>query len=245
MEHCTVRDAAVKLAAWFSLTPNNTAPRLAAKGGIQKPPAAENGGEGTAENKTLTFQLKGVDPSHAYLRDRGIQKETAEAFGVGIFSGKGTMSGRCVIPIHNERGELVAYAGRAIDDSEPKYKLPSGFRKSLELFNFHRAVAKTPAGRGSTVVLVEGFFDCMKVNEAGYPCVALMGCSLSSEQEHLLCRHFTGVILLLDGDDAGRAGTDDCLLRLGRELWVKAIQLTVGAQPDSLTIGELEQLLSS
>ena len=45
-----------------------------------------------------------------------------------------------VIPIHNDRGELVAYAGRSIDDSEPKYKLPTGFHKSLELFNLDRAV---------------------------------------------------------------------------------------------------------
>ena len=43
------------------------------------------------------------------------------------------MSGRVVIPIHNERGELVAYAGRSIDDSEPRYKLPRGFHKSVEL----------------------------------------------------------------------------------------------------------------
>ena len=55
------------------------------------------------------------------------------------------MSGRVVIPIHNERGELVAYAGRSIDGSEPKYKLPAGFHKSLELFNLHRAIGETDA----------------------------------------------------------------------------------------------------
>ena len=59
-------------------------------------------------------------------------------FGIGYFPGKGSMSGRVVIPIHNERGELVAYAGRAIDQTEPKYKLPAGFKKSAVLFNLHR-----------------------------------------------------------------------------------------------------------
>ena len=73
------------------------------------------------------------------------------------------MQNRIVIPIHNADGLLVAYAGRAIDGSEPRYKFPAGFRKSLELFNLHRV------GREASVVLVEGLFDCMKVSQAGYP----------------------------------------------------------------------------
>jgi DNA primase len=70
------------------------------------------------------------------------------------------MAGRIVIPIESERGELVAYAGRSIDGSEPKYKLPAGFKKSQVLFNLCRAMEEVPTG---AVVLVEGFFDCMKV----------------------------------------------------------------------------------
>lgn len=202
------------------------------------------GGEESAENKPLKFELRGVDSSHPYLAGRGIRKETAETFGVGFFAGKGSMSGRVVIPIHNERGDLLAYAGRAIDNSEPKYKLPAGFHKSLELFNLHRCFERDGA-TVKTVVLVEGFFGAISVHDAGHPCVALMGSSLSAVQEALLCRHFTGVILLFDGDDAGRAATDECLLRLGRKLWVKAVQLEDGAQPDSFSAEELQRLLSS
>jgi len=95
-----------------------------------------------------------------------------------------------------------------------------------------------------TVVVVEGFFDCIRVDEAGYPCVALMGSSLSAEQEELVYRYFARVILLLDGDAAGRAGTDDHLLRLGRKVWVTAVQLH-GAQPDTLSTEEIRQVLSS
>ncbi len=43
--------------------------------------------------------------------------------------------------MHNERGELIAYAGRAIDGQEPKYRFPAGFRTSFVLFNLHRALA--------------------------------------------------------------------------------------------------------
>ena len=57
-----------------------------------------------------------------------------------------------------EAGELVAYAGRAIDDSEPKYKLPTGFKKSQVLYNLARAREDNSTGM---VVLVEGFFDCI------------------------------------------------------------------------------------
>src|ERR1051325_9302875 len=93
------------------------------------------------------------------------------------------MFGRVVIPIHNQAGELVAYAGRAVDNSEPRYKLPAGFRKSMELYNLHRAFATGERG----LIVVEGFFDAMKVHQAGYPfVVALMGCQVSEEQERLL-----------------------------------------------------------
>ena len=60
-----------------------------------------------------------------------------------------------MIPIANARGQTVAYAGRALAGSLPKYKLPAGFRKAWELFNLHRA-----ATIGSkTVIVVECYFD--------------------------------------------------------------------------------------
>ena len=67
------------------------------------------------------------------------------------------MSGRVVIAIHNERGELVAYAGRSTDNSEPKYKFPAGFHKSLELFNVHRAITCAAESVARCTVVVEVF----------------------------------------------------------------------------------------
>jgi DNA primase len=119
------------------------------------------------------------------------------------------MTGRIVIPIQDENGFLVAYAGRSVDQAEPRYRLPAR-RKPLVLFNLHRAVAA-----GKSVVVVEGFFDCFKVHLAGLPCVvALMGCSLSLRHEELLCEHFREVVLLLDGDRAGRAAAAAIAQRL-------------------------------
>jgi DNA primase len=175
------------------------------------------------------------------LDSRGITKETAEYFGVGLFLGKGSMHGRVVIPIHNEAGELVAYAGRAIDNTEPRYKLPAGFHKSVELYNLYRAIARGQQG----LIVVEGFFDAMKVHQAGYPfVVALMGCSMSEEQERLLVAHTEMVLLMLDGDEAGRKGADEIMLRLGRQVWTKAVSLPEEKQPDQMSDEELRGLLS-
>lgn len=138
---CTVREAALKLTTWFdvSSTTDTSPPTKEAKRTRREQLAAEEqkGGEARTSNRPLDFTLKGVDPHHRYLEERGTTLETATTFGVGFFGGRGSMSGRVVIPIHNREGKLVPYAGRAIDRSEPKYKVPAGFIKTLELFNEH------------------------------------------------------------------------------------------------------------
>ena len=150
------------------------------------------------------------------------------------------MAGRVVIPIHNGKGELVAYVGRAINGEEPRYKLPAGFQKSIELVHLHRAQQDNPA---RVVVVVEGFFDCLKGLSGRFPAVALMGCSMSERQEELLASHFQAAWLVLDGDEAGRAAVVECAARLVRRLFVKAVSLADGQQPDMLAADEIRGLL--
>jgi DNA primase len=249
MEDCSVRDAAIKLQTWFlvplagqSHEPEGKEPD--AEKSVGKEPAAElvskeNDAAGEKEiNSPLAFSLRNIDHSHPYIKERGITDEMARIFGVGIFSGKGTMHGRCVVPIHNAKGELVAYAGRAIDESEPKYKFPVGFHKSFELYNLHRVKGDL------SVVLVEGFFDCMKVTQAGYPCVALMGSSMSKNQESLVAEKFGEVVVMLDGDDAGRIATETIADRLRQVVFrVTTVELPDGVQPDQLSDQELQDRL--
>jgi DNA primase len=246
MESCSIRDAALKLQEWFSITttvetlPATPRAGRSREGEKEKLVAKkrEESGEQSEVNKPLTFTLKDVDPTHAYIRQRGIRVETARHFGVGFFPGKGSMLGRVVIPIHNERGELIAYAGRSIDGSEPKYKLPSGFAKSAALFNFHRV-------EGDSVIIVEGFFDCLKVWQSGSRnVVALMGSSMSEKQEELLAR-FEKVILLLDGDEAGKGAASEIAGRLVHSHFVRIVELENGCQPDQLSSDNLRSLLQS
>lgn len=250
-EQCSLRDAAIKLATWFNVSSgtgeSQPGKQLARSNPSQLVAEREKDGEVTddilpdAENKPLGFALRNIDHSHPYLTARGISKEIAEQFGVGFFAGKGSMAGRIIIPIHSRKGELVAYAGRSIDESEPKYKFPGGFRKSLELFNLHRALA----ARTGYVIVTEGFFDAMKVTAAGYASVvALMGASMSEVQEKLLA-DFRRVVLLFDGDEAGREGTRTTALRLMLHTFVKAINLPDTKQPDQLSTEEITATLRS
>ena len=143
-----------------------------------------------------------------------------------------------MIPIHSEDGWLVAYAGRSFESTEPRYRFPPRFRKSLVLFNLHRA-----APHGKSVVVVEGFFDCLTVHQAGLPCVvALMGCSLSQQQERLLQNHFEEVVLMLDGDKAGRTAGAAMAARLCSKISTRLVQIPAGTQPDQLGADQIRCL---
>jgi len=263
MEGCSVRDAALKLQNWFSVEASNERPsgyvpsrdrtgkpkeELTA---IKKDETEEDSSSDVEDeaqqgkaNQPLEFELQSIDTTHPYIRSRGIKEGIAQHFGIGFFYGKGSMAERLVIPIHNEKGELIAYAGRAVDDEiEPKYKFPAGFKKSLVLFNLHRVMASKSLDRD--VIVVEGFFDCMKIHQAGFPnVVALMGSSLSPKQKSLLFERFVGIISMLDGDEVGKSAISEITLQLTEKCFVRVVRVPDGKQPDQLSSGEIQKLLS-
>ena len=238
MEKRPIREAALQLQRWFGLPEHGPSPIA----GTRPVPASrklELVREKERCNAPLRFTLT-VDHSHPYLIERGVDRATAVEFGVGFCAAEGPMRGRIVIPIRNERGEIVAYAGRALDGRPSKYRLPAGFRKARELFNLYRA-----AGTGSnTVVVVEGYFDCVRVHQAGFPCVvALMGSSLSAEQERLMGERFERVVLMLDGDATGRAASQMISAKLSERCAVVVVGVPDGVQPDQLPPAVVQGLL--
>ncbi len=272
-EDCTIREAALRIAEWFDL-PQDQEPDSRSSGGatassalVTAPGAYSSHGEkkepvpmlrpqgvveaaspdDTIPNKPLSFTLRSLDQTHPYLMERGLSKETVAEFGLGLCT-KGTLNGWIVIPIHNGEGQLVAYAGRwpgEPPNGRPKYQLPKGFRKSLEVFNLHR-VKQSDAG--TPLILVEGFFDCIKVWQAGMPrVVALMGSALSPTQEELImqCVGPKGQIaLMFDEDNAGHAARADALRRFASRAYVRVIELQrFGRQPDELSTEALHALL--
>jgi DNA primase len=85
-------------------------------------------------------------------------------------------------------------------------------------------------------VVVEGFFDCFKMHQAGLPCVvALMGCSLSLRQEQLLRERFQEVVLFLDGDRAGRTAAMTIANRLVSKVSIRLIDIPAAVSRTNLT----------
>jgi DNA primase len=191
-------------------------------------------------NRPLGFALRGIDTRHPYLSQRGISPATAQWFGVGMYHGPGFLAGRCVIPIRDEQGRLVAYAGRAVNGGDPKYRFPAGFRKSQVLFNLDHAIHTG----GHQVIVVEGFFDALKVHQAGHPVVvALMGSSFSRRQSDLLLSHFASITLMLDGDEAGRHAAEYIVQLLKPKAPVHKVELPNRVQPDQLSSAEINVLV--
>lgn len=245
-EGVDIREAALMIQDWFGIEP-----QMPSKGPVKAPEGAKvhkevPEAEQEVVNIPLTFTLRTLDPEHEYLKERGLKSETIDYFGLG-FCSRGLMKNRVVVPVHNEMGELVAYAGRwpgDPPDDEDKYKLPPGFYKTLVVFNLHRA-KEMAKERG--LILVEGFFDCFKVWQAGFEnVVALMGSSMSEEQEKLILDAVGSkgkVILLFDGDKAGRECTEDVFCRLRKRCKVRAVRIEDGKQPEDLTKQELEKII--
>lgn len=130
-------------------------------------------------------------------------------------------------------------------DDRPKHKLPNGFKKSAEVFNLDRASTEE---QGLPLIVVEGFFDVMKLWQLGFHrVVSIMGSSLSPKQEALLLKASegrSGIILMFDEDSAGRAGREKALLQLSRHTFVRVVPLSQeGAQADHLIESEQHALL--
>jgi DNA primase len=235
MEDCGLPEAAQRLSGWQDTPPpSDVDPRLPSQP------------KRTVTKKInsvprLGFRLRGINARHPYLTARGIQEATALEFGVGYYCGPGLMQHRLVIPIEDDGGQLVGYCGRSLDGAPPRYKFPPRFPKSQLLFNLHRA-----AGTGqSNVIVVEGFFDCLKVYQAGFRSVtALMGSSLYEEQCRLLAARFGHITLMLDGDVTGRRASSVMAPVLSRHASVNVIDLPKDSQPDQLTEPSLNRILN-
>jgi len=246
-ERIGIREAALLIQDWFNVQPrvsgtngwNGHKPPNRVPASAPEPPAGNN--------RPLGFTLRPLDGDHPYLHERGLSKETVMTFGLG-YCGHGMLAGWIAIPIHNVAGKLVAYAGRwpgETPQNVSKYKLPRGFRKSLELFNLHRAMM---ADASRPLVVVEGFFGCMNVWQAGHRrVVALMGSMLSQPQEELIANAVGSAgkaILLFDEDEAGRKGRAEARDRLARSINVEVVRFSAeGMQPDRFPAAKLLELL--
>jgi len=239
-ESVTIKKAGLMVSEWFGIGLGEIGAINANTEPLKTPsPVARAPTEAVEPNKPLKFTLK-VEPDHPYLKERGIDASVAEEFGVG-FCNRGMMKDRIAIPIHDTEGHLVAYAGRWVSgelpEGEEKYKLPPGFKKSLVLFNLHRVKAE------KKLVVVEGFFSVMRLHKLGIPAVALMGRSLSQEQEKIMGECGVKILtLMLDGDPPGREAQAQLLQRLAGKFHVGVVELPDNTEPDTVDESVLREV---
>ncbi len=145
--------------------------------------------------------------------------------------------GRLLFPIHDLRGRVVGFGGRLLTEGEPKYlnspETPI-FHKGKQLYNLHQA--KGPIRKEESVILVEGYFDVLRLMLAGVEhVVAPLGTALTADQAALLKRYASTATLLYDSDQAGLKATfraGDELLR--HQVRVRVATLPPGEDPDTL-----------
>lgn len=144
---------------------------------------------------------------------------------------------RLLFPIHDGRGRVVGFGGRLLGPGEPKYlNSPESpiYHKGTMLYNLH--AARPAIRQEGTVLLVEGYFDVLRLVLAGFEqVVAPLGTALTAEQAALIKRLAPTAILLYDSDQAGLRATfraGDELLRHG--VRVRVVSLPEGEDPDTL-----------
>lgn len=198
----------------------------------------------------LGYAADSFDDLYKVLTGKGYSfEEIRAAFLCGI-SQRGTpydyFRNRVIFPIIDMTGNVIAFGGRVMDDSKPKYLNTSDtpvFKKSRNLFalNFARNAATGSGGaandraRAGEMILCEGYMDVIALHQAGFTgAVATLGTAVTPEQARLLSRYVKTLYVSYDSDDAGRRA-DERAIRLMGEVGVevKILKVNGGAKdPD-------------
>ena len=146
---------------------------------------------------------------------------------------------RLMLPIRNITSSIAAFAGRSLDGSNPKYlnsAESSVFHKGSTLFNIDKA--KNAMKQNKQALIVEGYFDVMRLYKNGFKNVAApMGTALTSDQINILKRYAEEVTVMFDGDSAGEKAAFRSLERFAEtSLFPKVIFLPQEDDPDSFVL---------
>ena len=168
------------------------------------------------DDKTIVRFGLGYAPNdgqalYQYLRDKGYNQQELDASGLFKRSQSGRIYclfwKRVMTPIFDLRGNIIAFGGRVLDDSKPKYV------NSPETLVYHKSdtvfalqIAKRSASR--RFVLCEGYMDVISMQQAGIDtAVCACGTALTPDQVRLISEYADEVILSYDSDEAGQKAT--------------------------------------
>ena len=166
---------------------------------------------------------------------------TDEELIVGFLSGKSQKTGRpydyyrnrVIFPIIDTAGNIVAFGGRVMDDSKPKYLNTSdtpAFKKSRHLFALNFAKKKCE----EQMLLCEGYMDVIALHEAGFEnAVATLGTAITSEQARIFAKYTKKVVICYDSDNAGQTATQKAIRLLGEVgVEVRILKMSGAKDPD-------------
>ena len=173
-----------------------------------------------------------------HMRGKGYKEEELTA---AWLAARGKKSGgiydifraRAMVPIIDIRGNVIAFGGRVLDDSKPKYLNTAdtlAFKKTNNLFALN--FAKSSGGK--QLILCEGYMDVIALHQAGFTnAVAALGTSFTAEHARLIARYAEEVILVFDADSAGQKGTQRAIGLLRQTgVDIRVISIPDGKDPD-------------
>ena len=150
---------------------------------------------------------------------------------------------RIMFPIIDTSGNVIAFGGRVMDDSKPKYLNSSDtvvFRKGKNLFALNYAknvllgnVQSSLVSRGE-IILCEGYMDVIAMHQAGFTnAVATLGTAITSEHARVVSRYAKKAYLAYDSDEAGKRAADKAMSLLGEVgVETKIIKMQGAKDPD-------------
>lgn len=174
-----------------------------------------------------------------YLKNKGFSVSDMVAANVVKISKNNhyydTFKNRVITPIIDVRGNVIAFGGRVLDDSKPKYINTADtlvYKKTNELFGLNLA----KESKADNLILCEGYMDVIAMHEAGFTnAVAGCGTALTSEQVRLISRYTNEVILAYDADEAGQKAIDKAVRLFSQtDVKIRIPVLTGGKDPDEI-----------
>lgn len=155
---------------------------------------------------------------------------------------------RIIIPIFNAQGDIIAFSGRSIDGSEPKYlNSPETevFSKSKTLYPFN--FSKNSIREAKSAIVVEGYFDAIILQQEGIEnVVSSMGTSFTEDQAKLIKRFADKVYFFYDNDLGGRLGAERAVQVCGKfDLNIGIVLTDENMDPDEIIIRDGKEAIES